>query len=88
MAQVERAVRHTREQQHAGHPVDGEPERGEQAQKRGATPEQLPGAEAVMTHQHTGGRGRRDVPPGSTAPAPIEIHATRRLVAAGGSGKK
>ena len=45
MTQVKRSIRNAREQQRTGSPVHREPERGEQTQERGATPQQLPGAE-------------------------------------------
>ncbi len=64
VAEVVWPVRHAREQQHGGGAVDGEPDRGEQEQQRGAALEQLAPGDAVATHQQAG-RGRRgDVPAG------------------------
>ena len=63
MTQVERAIRHAREQQRTGSPVHGEAERGKQTQQGGASQQQLPRADTVTTQQQTRRRSRRDVSP-------------------------
>ena len=89
VAQVQRTVRHPREQQRTGSPVHNEADRGQQAQKSSATPHQPPGAPTIATKHQPGSPGRGDVCP-QVAPLrhPSQSTPTRRLAARGGSGKK
>ena len=70
MAQVERAIRHTREQQRTGRTVHRKSECGKQAEQRCAAPEQLTSSQAIVAHHQTGGSGRGDIPAGQHGPGP------------------